>query len=123
MASGDKTSFRGRKTFVSHCEIAILADDLFYSKRLPRLSESLAKPTRGAAQSQRSEVVFNSTRDLLPRLWIWVPQHRRYSHPLRFIPTPSAKELGITFLTGIRIAYVSTIQNRHYETVDMALVS
>ncbi|MQM22081.1 hypothetical protein Taro_055129 [Colocasia esculenta] len=59
-------SFRGRKTFVSHSEIAILADDLPYSKRLPRLRESLAEPTRGAAQSQRSEVVFNSTRDLLP---------------------------------------------------------
>ncbi|MQM21636.1 hypothetical protein Taro_054680, partial [Colocasia esculenta] len=34
--------------------------------RLPRLRESLAEPTRGAAQSQRSEVVFKSTRDLLP---------------------------------------------------------
>ncbi|MQM23421.1 hypothetical protein Taro_056485 [Colocasia esculenta] len=59
-------SFRGRKTFILHSEITILADDLPYSKRLPRLRESLAKPTRGAAQSQRSEVVFNSTRDLLP---------------------------------------------------------
>ncbi|MQM22195.1 hypothetical protein Taro_055244 [Colocasia esculenta] len=59
-------SFWGRKTFVSHSEIAILADDLPYSKRLPRLRESLAEPTRGAAQSQRSEVMFNSTRDLLP---------------------------------------------------------
>ncbi|MQM23916.1 hypothetical protein Taro_056986, partial [Colocasia esculenta] len=116
-------SFRGRKPFVSHSEIANLADDLPYSKRLPRLRESLAEPTRGAAQSQRSEVVFNSTRDLLPRSWIWVPEHRRYSHPLRFIPTPSAKELGITFHTGIRIAYVTTIRNRHSETVDRALVS
>ncbi|MQM23080.1 hypothetical protein Taro_056141 [Colocasia esculenta] len=35
-------------------------------QRLPRLRESLAEPTRVAAQSQRSEVVFNSTRDLLP---------------------------------------------------------
>ncbi|MQM04049.1 hypothetical protein Taro_036841 [Colocasia esculenta] len=43
--------------------------------------------------------------------------------PLRFIPTPSAKELGITFRTGIRIAYVTTIRNRHSETVDRALVS
>ncbi|MQM09882.1 hypothetical protein Taro_042761 [Colocasia esculenta] len=34
--------------------------------RLPRLRESLAEPTRGAAQSHRSAVVFNSTRDLLP---------------------------------------------------------
>ncbi|MQL86437.1 hypothetical protein Taro_018971 [Colocasia esculenta] len=92
-------------------------------RRLPRLRDSLAEPTRGAAQSQRSEVVFNSTRDLLPRSWIWVPEHRRYSHPLRFIPTPSAKELGITFRTGIGIAYVTTIRNRHSETVDMALVS
>ncbi|MQM04008.1 hypothetical protein Taro_036797 [Colocasia esculenta] len=83
----------------------------------------MAEPTRGAAQSQRSEVVFNSTRDLLPRSWIWVPEHRRYSHPLRFIPTPSAKELGITFRTGIGIAYVTTIRNWHSETVDKALVS
>ncbi|MQM22588.1 hypothetical protein Taro_055642, partial [Colocasia esculenta] len=124
IASGDKTSFQGQKIFVSHSEIAILADDLPYSKkRLPRLRELLADPTRGAAQSQRSEVVFNSTRDLLPRSWIWVPEHRRYSHPLRFIPTPSAKELGITFRMGIRITYVTTIRNWHSETVDRALVS
>ncbi|MQM15658.1 hypothetical protein Taro_048611 [Colocasia esculenta] len=134
-------SFRGQKTFVSHSEIVILADDLPYSKipirnrhsealdvpllpqRLPRLCESLAEPTRGAVQSQRSEVVFNSTGDLLPRSWIWVPEHRRYSQPLRFIPTPSAKELSITFGTGIRITYVTTIRNRHSETVDSALVS
>ncbi|MQM04051.1 hypothetical protein Taro_036842 [Colocasia esculenta] len=32
IASGDKTSFRGRKTFVSYSEIVILADDLPYSK-------------------------------------------------------------------------------------------
>ncbi|MQM06098.1 hypothetical protein Taro_038916 [Colocasia esculenta] len=60
--------------------------------------------------------MFNSTS------WIWVPEHRRYSHPLRFIPTPLAKELGITFRTGIGIAYVTTIRNRHSETVDNALV-
>ncbi|MQM15175.1 hypothetical protein Taro_048113, partial [Colocasia esculenta] len=35
-------------------------------QRLPRLHESLAEPTRGVAPSQRSEVVLNSTRDLLP---------------------------------------------------------
>ncbi|MQL85916.1 hypothetical protein Taro_018447, partial [Colocasia esculenta] len=93
------------------------------NSRLPRLRESLEEPIRGAAQSQRSKVVFNSTRDLLPRSWIWVPENRRYSHPLRFIPTPSAKELGITFRTGIGIAYVTTIRNRHSETVDRALVS
>ncbi|MQL90299.1 hypothetical protein Taro_022895 [Colocasia esculenta] len=58
-----------------------------------------------------------------PRSWIWVPEHHRYSHPLRFIPTPSAKELGIIFRTGIGIAYVTTIRNRHSETVDRALVS
>ncbi|MQM17894.1 hypothetical protein Taro_050872, partial [Colocasia esculenta] len=90
-------------------------------RRLPQLRESLAEPTRRAALSQRSEVVFNSTRDLLPRSWIWVSEHRRYSHPLWFIPTPSAKELGITLRTGIGIAYVTTIWNRHSETVDRAL--
>ncbi|MQM19525.1 hypothetical protein Taro_052533 [Colocasia esculenta] len=61
--------------------------------------------------------------DDLPDSKIWVHEHRRYSHPLRFIPTPSAKELGITFRLGIGIAYVTTIQNRHSETVDRALVS
>ncbi|MQM22327.1 hypothetical protein Taro_055378 [Colocasia esculenta] len=66
--------------------------------------------------------MFNSTRDLLPRSWIWVPELRRYSHPLRFIPTPSVKELGITFRMGIRIAYVTTIRNRHSETVDREMV-
>ncbi|MQM18309.1 hypothetical protein Taro_051295 [Colocasia esculenta] len=39
----------------------------------------------------------------------------------REISSP-AKELGITFRTGIGIAYVTTIRNRHSETVDMALV-
>ncbi|MQM05998.1 hypothetical protein Taro_038816, partial [Colocasia esculenta] len=91
-------------------------------QRLPRLRESLAEPTSRATQSQRSEVVFNSTLDLLLRSWIWVPEHRRYSHPLWFIPTPSAKELGTTFRTGIRIAYATTIRNRHSETVDRVLV-
>ncbi|MQL73874.1 hypothetical protein Taro_006201, partial [Colocasia esculenta] len=33
------------------------------------------------------------------------------------------KELGITFRLGIRIAYVTTIRNRHSEIVDRALVS
>ncbi|MQM22888.1 hypothetical protein Taro_055946 [Colocasia esculenta] len=33
------------------------------------------------------------------------------------------RELGITFRTGIGIAYVTTIRNRHSETVDRALVS
>ncbi|MQM19929.1 hypothetical protein Taro_052945, partial [Colocasia esculenta] len=54
---------------------------------------------------------------------IWEHDHRRYSHPLRFIPTPSVKELGITFRPGIRIVYVTTIRNRYFETVDKALVS
>ncbi|MQL82859.1 hypothetical protein Taro_015328 [Colocasia esculenta] len=44
-------------------------------------------------------------------------------HPFRIIPAPLAKELGITFLQGIRIAYVTTIRNRHSETVNRALVS
>ncbi|MQL86277.1 hypothetical protein Taro_018817 [Colocasia esculenta] len=34
-----------------------------------------------------------------------------------------AKELGITFRTGIGISYVTTIRNRHSEAVDGALVS
>ncbi|MQM21029.1 hypothetical protein Taro_054061 [Colocasia esculenta] len=117
------------KSCSTQCEISSpeVLDAAFclrpYNIRLPRLCESLAEPTRGAAQSHRSEVLFNTTRDLLLRSWIWVPDHRRYSHPLRFIPTPSAKELCITFHTGIRIAYVITIRNRHSETVDKALVS
>ncbi|MQL73673.1 hypothetical protein Taro_006015 [Colocasia esculenta] len=40
----------------------------------------------------------------------------------REISSP-AKELGINFRTGIEIAYLTTIQNRHSETVDKALVS
>ncbi|MQL85894.1 hypothetical protein Taro_018418 [Colocasia esculenta] len=67
--------------------------------------------------------MFDSVRELLPRSLIWVHQHRRYSHPFRIILTPSAKELTITFRPGIRIAYVSTIRNRHSEMVDRTLVS
>ncbi|MQL86689.1 hypothetical protein Taro_019226 [Colocasia esculenta] len=40
----------------------------------------------------------------------------------REISSP-AKELGITFRPGIGIAYVTTIRNRHSETVGTALVS
>ncbi|MQM14569.1 hypothetical protein Taro_047504, partial [Colocasia esculenta] len=76
-----------------------------------------------AGLSWRSEVVFNSARDLLPRSLIWVLEHRQYSHPLRFIPIPSAKELVITFHPGIGIAYVTTIRNRHSKTVDRVLDS
>ncbi|MQM21834.1 hypothetical protein Taro_054879, partial [Colocasia esculenta] len=36
---------------------------------------------------------------------------------------PLQKESSITFRTGIGIAYVTTIRNRHSETVDRALVS
>ncbi|MQM08170.1 hypothetical protein Taro_041024 [Colocasia esculenta] len=43
--------------------------------------------------------------------------------PSGLFPPPSAKELGITFRTGIKIAYVFTIRNRHSDTVDSALVS
>ncbi|MQM23650.1 hypothetical protein Taro_056717, partial [Colocasia esculenta] len=58
-----------------------------------------------------------------PKLsWIWVPEHRRYCHLIRFIPTSSAKELGITFRSCIGIAYVTTIRNWHSETVDRAPV-
>ncbi|MQL90077.1 hypothetical protein Taro_022664, partial [Colocasia esculenta] len=53
---------------------------------------------------------------------IWVHQHRLYSHPVRIILTPSAKELAITFCPGIGIAYVDTIRNRHSEMVDKMLV-
>ncbi|MQM04783.1 hypothetical protein Taro_037584 [Colocasia esculenta] len=95
---------------------------MFFGIATPSITRITGGATHGAAQSQRSEVVFNSTQDLLLRSWIWVPEHRRYSHPLRFIPTPSAKELGITFRTGIGIAYVTTIWNRHSDTVDKALV-
>ncbi|MQM22418.1 hypothetical protein Taro_055472 [Colocasia esculenta] len=137
----------------------------------------MAEPTRGAAKSQRSEVVFNSTRDLLPssdsldyvNRWrsphAEPPSHsdRKSSDSLDYanrwrsphaeppshsdrkscstrreissagrgygcpnivdIVTPSAKEMSITFRTGIRIAHVTTIRNRHSETVDKAPVS
>ncbi|MQM04457.1 hypothetical protein Taro_037258 [Colocasia esculenta] len=57
-----------------------------FDQRLPRLHESLAEPTHGAGLSRRSEVVFNSSRDLLPRSLIWVLEHRRYSHPSSLFP-------------------------------------
>ncbi|MQM04976.1 hypothetical protein Taro_037784 [Colocasia esculenta] len=52
------------------------------------------------------------------------PSHsdRKSCSTRREISSP-AKELGITFRTGIGIAYVTTIQNRHSETVDKAQVS
>ncbi|MQM23779.1 hypothetical protein Taro_056848, partial [Colocasia esculenta] len=75
-------------------------------------------------RNRHSETVDRAlvSQNFVPVSWIWVPEHRRYSHPLRFIPTPSAKELGITFRTGIGIAYVTTIRNRHTEMVEMAMV-
>ncbi|MQM20743.1 hypothetical protein Taro_053771, partial [Colocasia esculenta] len=85
--------------------------------------ESWAGQPHGVGLSRRSKVVFNSARELLPRSLIWEHQHRRYSHPFRIILTPSARELAITFLSGIGITYVSTIRNRHFETVDKMLIS
>ncbi|MQL95445.1 hypothetical protein Taro_028121 [Colocasia esculenta] len=49
--------------------------------------------------SRTSEVVFDSVRELLP-----------------------SDRMDITFRLGIRIAYVTTILNRHSETVDRTLV-
>ncbi|MQL73641.1 hypothetical protein Taro_006020 [Colocasia esculenta] len=52
------------------------------------------------------------------------PSHSdRKSCSTRHEISSPAKELGITFRTGIGIAYVTTIRNRHSETVDKALVS
>ncbi|MQM10605.1 hypothetical protein Taro_043499 [Colocasia esculenta] len=52
------------------------------------------------------------------------PSHsdRKLCSTRREISSP-AKELDITFRMGIRIAYVTTIRNRHSETVDRELVS
>ncbi|MQL75847.1 hypothetical protein Taro_008235 [Colocasia esculenta] len=52
------------------------------------------------------------------------PSHsdRKSCSTRREISSP-ANELGITFCTGIGIAYVTTIRNRHSDTVDRALVS
>ncbi|MQL69925.1 hypothetical protein Taro_002221 [Colocasia esculenta] len=52
------------------------------------------------------------------------PSHidRKSCSTRREISSP-AKELGITFRRSIGIAYVTTIRNRHSETVDKALVS
>ncbi|MQL98022.1 hypothetical protein Taro_030713, partial [Colocasia esculenta] len=105
IASGDKTSFRGLKTFVSHSEIAILADDLPYSKVFGN-SDSLDYANRW--RSPHAEPPSHSYRKSCST-------RREISYP--------AKELGITFRTGIGIAYVTTIRNRHSETVDKALVS
>ncbi|MQM15173.1 hypothetical protein Taro_048108 [Colocasia esculenta] len=118
----------------SHSEISDPAPKfLSGNARLPRLRESLAVPTRGAAQSQRLDVVFNSTRDLLPRSWIWVPEHCRYSHPLR-IPfrgqnfprsvctsTPIVVPSGRTRIfirPGVGTAREAPIQNWHFDPVD-----
>ncbi|MQL70227.1 hypothetical protein Taro_002497 [Colocasia esculenta] len=51
------------------------------------------------------------------------PSHsdRKSRSTRREISSP-AKELGITFHTGIGIAYVTTIWNRHSKTIDKALV-
>ncbi|MQL90755.1 hypothetical protein Taro_023355 [Colocasia esculenta] len=52
------------------------------------------------------------------------PSHsdRKLCSTRREISSP-AKKLGITICTGIGIAYVTTIRNRHSETVDTVLVS
>ncbi|MQM04677.1 hypothetical protein Taro_037482 [Colocasia esculenta] len=74
--------------------------------------------------------MFNSTSDSLDYANHWRSPHaeppshsdRKSCSTRREISSP-AKELGITFRTGIGIAYVTTIRNRHSETVDKALVS
>ncbi|MQM09345.1 hypothetical protein Taro_042217, partial [Colocasia esculenta] len=104
-------------------------------ERLPQLHESLAELTHGASLSRRSEVVFNSSRDLVPRDSLdyanrWQsPDTEPVCHgdwktcsTLHEISS-RAKELCITFRPGIGIANVTTIRNRHFEMVDGALVS
>ncbi|MQM14986.1 hypothetical protein Taro_047922 [Colocasia esculenta] len=52
------------------------------------------------------------------------PSHSdRKSCSTRHENSSPAKELGITFRTGIGIAYVTIIRNRHSETVNKVLVS
>ncbi|MQL84090.1 hypothetical protein Taro_016587 [Colocasia esculenta] len=101
----------------------------------PSITRIAGGSHKRSRQSQRSEVVFNSTRDLLPssdsldyaNRWR-LPQAEPPSHSdrkscstRREISSP-VKELGITFRTGIGIAYVTTIRNRHSEMVARALV-
>ncbi|MQM17266.1 hypothetical protein Taro_050235 [Colocasia esculenta] len=113
-----KTPIRNRH---SEAPIAPLLPQptIFPILRFSGCSTSLDYANRWRGQHMESayHVVFNSTRDLHPKSWKWVHEHCRYSHPLRFIPTPSAKELGITFRLGIRMAYLTTIRNRHSETI------
>ncbi|MQM12526.1 hypothetical protein Taro_045444 [Colocasia esculenta] len=57
------------------------------------------------------------------RLEISTPGRRYGCMNITDIVTPTAKELDITFHPDIRIDYVTTIQNRHSETVDRVLIS
>ncbi|MQL80202.1 hypothetical protein Taro_012647 [Colocasia esculenta] len=60
-------SSRGQKTFIPHSKIVFPVDDHPISKRLPRLRELMAGQPYGFGLSRRSEVVFNSARELVPR--------------------------------------------------------
>ncbi|MQM23378.1 hypothetical protein Taro_056442 [Colocasia esculenta] len=105
MASGDKTSFRGRKTFVLHSEIAILADDLPYSKNrlFDHNSESALRDGRQGAGFAE----FRSGAKIPPE-------------SVCTTSTPTVVPCGRTRIfirPGVVTACEAPIQNRHFDPV------
>ncbi|MQL99048.1 hypothetical protein Taro_031762 [Colocasia esculenta] len=75
-------------------------------------------------RGQHTESAYHGDRkSSSTRLEISTPSRRYGCTNIADIVTPFAKEMGITFRPAIGIAYVTTIRNRHSETVDRALVS
>ncbi|MQL99278.1 hypothetical protein Taro_031999, partial [Colocasia esculenta] len=115
-----------------------------------RYSEALIAPLLPQAKKRHFEVEKNSFRTLKLRFYPTISLFPQFSarnvsldhvNPWQGDHTESAyhgdrklcstrrknsspaKELGITFCPGIEIAYVTTIRNRHSETVHRTLVS
>ncbi|MQM22843.1 hypothetical protein Taro_055900 [Colocasia esculenta] len=94
---------------------------LVYVGRPSDSSASLDYANRWRGQHRKS-AYHDDQKSCSTRLEISNPGRRYGCTNIADIVTPSAKELGITFRPGIRIAYVTTIRNQHSETIDRALI-
>ncbi|MQM17805.1 hypothetical protein Taro_050783 [Colocasia esculenta] len=102
---GSVSSLRVLWSFVTSCWLCLVAPTISAIPRFFGSSDSV-----DYARHWRS-----------PHAELSSHSNRRSCSTRREISSP-AKELGITFRTGIAFAYVTTIRNRHSQTVDSVLV-
>ncbi|MQL86806.1 hypothetical protein Taro_019354 [Colocasia esculenta] len=107
MASGDKMSFWGRKTFVSHSEIAILAGDLPDSKDSDICSPAIGTARKAPIQNRHLDPVGTSSASLdYANRWRaqhteWAYHGDRKSSSTRLEISTRGRRYGCTNIAGI----------------------